>query len=210
MSNLTIWEISSFLQLPIMWALFRKFGKVDVLRPMLAGAIVGCFIEFSTEPLWAYHYRINVYKDVPLAVVLGWGFLLTLVTQASEVLYRWVVDRVGSSREWYRVVCDVCAGVAVALPLEAIGLKNGIWDYNYVALQWTWGTLPLIEMPYEALMGYALLMLIGPTYVRYWSRPLRACGGHLCVARTRWCLEINSLRGGIGSVSAERSAVVQG
>lgn len=163
-----MWELSSFVQLPLMWLLFRKFGKVDVLRSMVAGAVVGCFIEFSTEPLWAYHYRITVYKDVPLAVVLGWGFLLTLVTTASNSVYRRLVST-GSGRDWRRVVCDVCAGVAVALPLEAIGLKSGVWDYNYAALQWTWGTLPVIEMPYEALLGYALLMLVAPTYVRYWS-----------------------------------------
>jgi hypothetical protein len=61
MSNLAIWELSSFVQLPVMWLLFWKFGKVDVLRSMVAEAVVGCFIEFCV-------LSASLRKPVPIGI----------------------------------------------------------------------------------------------------------------------------------------------
>jgi hypothetical protein len=64
---------------------------------------------------------------------------------------------------------DVAAGLVIGLPFEAIGLRLGIWDYNAGMLNWNWGTLPVIGLPVEAVVGYSLFTLLGPTFVRYWQ-----------------------------------------
>jgi hypothetical protein len=168
--RLLLIEIASFASIPTVWYLFRRFARREVLGDMAAGALIGCFIEFATEPLWTYHFRVTVYKDAPLAVVLGWGVMFTLVTFVSEKLYRLVLRKAAVAAYDKRIfLFDLAGAVLVGLPLEALGVKSGIWDYNHGVLQWNWGTLPVIDMPVEALVGYALLMLVGPTFIRYWS-----------------------------------------
>ncbi|HRY29246.1 MAG TPA: hypothetical protein P5079_04320 [Elusimicrobiota bacterium] len=168
--KLIVWEIWSYLQLPVIWYLFRRFAKKNVFGDMVAGAMIGAFIEFSTEPLWTYHFRLTIYKDVPLSVVLGWGVMFTLVVFVSEKLYCWILKKTAIDPYDKKIfLFDVLGAALVGLPLETVGLKSGVWDYNYDVLQWNWGTIPFFNMPYEALMGYCLLMLLGPTFVRYWQ-----------------------------------------
>src|SRR5690349_591417 len=89
--KLILLEIYSFLQIPMYIWLFKKYAHRDVIGDMIAGTMIGCFIEFSTEPLWTYHFKITVYKhNTPLAVVLGWGVMFTLVVFLSEKLYTWI------------------------------------------------------------------------------------------------------------------------
>jgi len=137
---------------------------------MILGTLVGCFIEFSTEPLWDYHFAITVYKNnTPLAVVLGWGVMFTLVVNFSEKMYCWFLKKKSIIPNDIRILgFDVLGAVFIGLPLETLGVKAGVWDYRYDLLNWNWGTIPLFNMPREALVGYVLLMLIAPTYVRYW------------------------------------------
>jgi hypothetical protein len=164
-------EIMSFVQIPLYWYLFRRFAKRDVTGDMIAGTIIGCFIEFSTEPLWQYHFKITVYKhNTPLGVVLGWGVMFTLVTYFSEKLYCWFLKKTAIEPYDKRIfIFDVLGAACIALPIETFGVRVGAWDYRYDVLQWNWGTIPFFNMPYEALFGYCLLMLVGPTFVRYWQ-----------------------------------------
>lgn len=170
--KLIIYEILSFLNIPVTWYLFKRFAKRDVTGDMIAGTMIGCFIEFSTEPLWQYHFKITVYKhNTPLAVVLGWGVMFTLVCYFSEKLYCKLFQRTSILPYDKRILlCDVLGGACVGLPLETIGIRAGIWNYRMDILQWNWGEIPFFHMPYEALVGYCLLMLIGPTFVRYWQQ----------------------------------------
>ena len=170
--KLLLWEIWSFIQLPVLWYVFKRLAHRNVAGTMLAGAMIGAFIEFSTEPLWDYHFRLTIYKDIPLGVVLGWGVMFTLVTFVSEKLYCAILKKKELIPFDKRIlIFDVMAAVLVGLPLEAIGVKSRLWDYNKHILNWSWGDIPIFNMPYEALVGYALLMLIGPTFVRYWQEP---------------------------------------
>lgn len=163
-------EISTYLVLPATWYFFRRVFHRNVAGDMLAGTLIGAFNEFATEPLWNYHFHITIYKDVPPSVVMGWGFMFTLVVFASEKIYFWVLKRRTVTPYDKRILlCDLLAGVCIGLPIEAAGLKSGLWNYNTGVLNWNWGTLPFFDMPYEALVGYALFMLIGPTFVRYWQ-----------------------------------------
>lgn len=168
--KLVIWEIWAYVQIPVLWYLFKRYAKRNVSGDMIAGTMIGMFIEFATEPLWDYHFKINIYKDTPLAVVMGWGVMFTLVTFFSEKLYCFVLRKPSIAPYDKRIfLFDVVAASLIAFPLETIGLKSGIWDYRYDRLGWDWGKIPFFDMPYEALFGYCLLMLVGPTFVRYWQ-----------------------------------------
>jgi hypothetical protein len=174
--KLLILEIWFYLQVPLTWYAFKRFAKRDVLGELLAGTIIGCFIEFVTEPLWNYHFRFTIYKDVAPCIVIGWGVMFTLVVSFSEKLYKTFLrtDKVVMTDK--RIfVFDVIAAAVVAFPIETIALKLGVFDYNYNLLKWNWGEVPFFKMPYEALFGYCLLMLIGPTFVRCWEKPFEAC-----------------------------------
>lgn len=168
-----LWEIWSYAQIPFFWWAFRRFLRRDIKGDIIAGAMIGGFIEFSTEPLWDYHFKFTIYKDIPPSVPLGWGVMLAMVVYVSEKLYCLALGRKDILPHDRRIfIFDVIGGTLVGVPLEAIGLRAGVWSYNYDILHWTWGTVPFLRMPYEALFGYALLMLTAPTFVRYWQKSL--------------------------------------
>lgn len=175
--NLLGWEIWSYAQVPLVWLAFRRWAGRDVSGELLAGALFGAYIEFSTEPLWNYHFRLTVYKDIPLSVPLGWGVMFAQSCALSEFLYRRLLGAAPAHDDPRLLLCDAAAGVLVGVPLEAIGHAAGIWDYNFGVLGWTWGRMPLTGLPYEALAGYAMLMLVAPSFVRRWRDGLAA---------TRW------------------------
>jgi len=168
--NMLGMEIWSYVEIPIIWWLFKRFAKRNVFGDMVAGTMIGCFNEFATEPLWNYHYRFTIYKDIPPAVIMGWGVMFTLVVFLSEKLYFWVLKTDKIMPYDKRIfLFDVAAGVAIGLPMETLGLKSHVWDYNYDILKWSGLQVPFFNMPVEALVGYILIMLIGPTFVRYWQ-----------------------------------------
>ena len=168
--KLILWEVWSFAQIPLYVYLFRKWARRNIVGDIVAGTMIGLFVEFATEPLWDYHFKLTFYKDIPIAVPLGWGIMFALVVFFSEKLYLWVLRKNEIAPYDKRIfVFDLLAGVLIGFPLETIGKRAGIWDYNYDLLQWDWGQVPFFEMPYEALLGYALLMLVAPTFVRYWQ-----------------------------------------
>lgn len=163
-------EIFSYVQIPLYIYLFWKFAHRNVVGDIVAGTIVGCFIEFATEPLWDYHFKITVYKDTPLSIVLGWGVMFMLVVFISEKLYMKILRKPAVQPYDKRIfLFDVLGALLIGLPFEKIGLMMGVWDYRFDRLDWNWGTMPVFNMPYEALAGYALLMLVAPTFVRYWQ-----------------------------------------
>lgn len=163
-------EIWFFAQLPLTWWFFRRFARRNVSGEMIAGSMIGLFNEFATEPLWDYHFRINFYKDAPVGIVLGWGVMFALVVFASEKLYCAFLRKDRIEPHDKRIfIFDMLAGALIAFPVETLCLKIGAWDYHWELLRWDWGRVPFFNMPYEALAGYMLLMLVGPTFVRYWE-----------------------------------------
>lgn len=168
--NLVLWEIWTYVEIPLVWYLFKRFAKRNVAGDIIAGAIFGVVIEFISEPLWVYHFKINCYKDIPLSIPFSWGIVFSLVTFLSEKTYCKFLERPDIRPFDKRIfVFDLFAGLLVGLPAEIIGIKTGIWEYRYDLLKWDWGEIPFIHMPYEALAGYTLLMLVAPTFVRYWQ-----------------------------------------
>jgi len=169
--TLILLEIWSYVQIPVLWYLFKRYARRDVSGQMIAGTLIGAFLEFSTEPLWQYHFKITVYKhNTPLSVVTGWGVMFTLVVFLSEKLYCFCLKKDSIVPHDKRILLfDALGALLIGLPLETWGLKSGVWNYRNDILRWDWGTMPLFRMPYEALFGYTLLMLIAPTFVRYWQ-----------------------------------------
>jgi len=76
------------------------------------------------------------------------------------------------------------------------------------------GTLALADQVLEVMADLGVAKTHSRPYVSndnpYSESQFRTLKYRLCVARTQWCLKINSLRGGMGSSSGGRSAVVQG
>ena len=164
-------EIWSYLQAPLTALLFWMFLKRNVTGALVAGTMMGAYIEFATEPLWDYHFHINIYKDIPPGIVLGYGVMFTLAIFVSEKLYCLIFRR--NSIEPYdkRIFfTDALAAPLIGLPLEKIGMLAGAWDYNYELLNWSGVVIPIFGMPLEALIGYTLLMLAALTSIRYWQR----------------------------------------
>lgn len=167
---LEIWGL--FFQVPVVWWLIHRYGKRDVTGEMIAAAIIGVVWEVSTEPLWDYHFKITFYHHAPVAVISGWMVMLTMIVCLSEKMYKKLLkkDKVeyGDKRIF---IFDVLSAAVIALPMETIGAKMGVWSYQQNLLKWDWGLIPFFNMPYELLFGYSLLMLIAPTFIRYWEKP---------------------------------------
>jgi hypothetical protein len=97
--------------------------------------------------------------------------MFTLVLFISGKLYCAILKKDKVDPQDKRVLLfDVLAAAIIAFPTETLCMKLGMWDYRFDRLNWDWGTIPFVGMPWEALAGYCLLMLIGPTFVRAWER----------------------------------------
>ena len=137
---------------------------------MIAGTIIGIFWEYSTEALWNYNFSFNIFKDIPPGVPLGWGVMFTLAVFLSEKLYFLFFSQTqGKPRDKRIFITDLISAVIIGLPFEKLGLITGVWTYNYEILNWSPSRIPVFDMPYEVMIGYSLLMLIAPTFVRYWQ-----------------------------------------
>jgi len=168
--KLALLEAWGFLQVPVVWWLFRRYARRDVTGELTAAAIVGVMWEMATEPLWDYNFRVTFYKDAPVAVVTGWMVMLTLIVFLAEKGYTRLLKKDRIARGDKRIfLFDVAAAALVALPMETAGAKLGVWSYRQDLLQWDWGLIPFFGMPWEIMAGYSLLMLIVPTFIRTWE-----------------------------------------
>lgn len=168
---LKIMEIWSYIQVPIFIYLFKRWANRNIIGDIIAGTIIGCYIEFATEPLWNYHFKLTIYKDIPPAVVFGWGLMFALAVFVSEKLYKFILHKNQIVPYDKRIfIFDLISAGIIGLPIEKFGLIIGIWDYNYSVLGWSGKLIPFFKMPVEALIGYMLLMLFAPSFVRYWQK----------------------------------------
>ena len=175
--SMDILEGIGLLQAPLMWWAFRRFFKRDMTGEMIASAIVGVVWEVATEPLWDYHFKLTYYRDAPFAELTGWMVMFPLVILLSEKFYRLALrtDRV-RPHDKRIFFFDIISGILVCLPLEAVGARLGVWQYRQDVLHWDWGMIPLLNLPWEVPFGYALLLLIAPTFIRYWEKDFEHAG----------------------------------
>lgn len=167
---LNILEVWSYLQIPVVAWLFHKYAKRNVTGDLLAGMIVGVFFEFVTEPMWTYHFHFTIYKDTPPGVIFGWGVMFTVGVFLSEKIYLWLFKEKTIIPYDKRIfLTDVLSVPLIALPFEKIGLMAKVWDYNFSILGFSGVNIPFFNMPLEVFVGYIFLMLVAPTFVRYWQ-----------------------------------------
>lgn len=168
--RLILCEAAVYLFVIAAWYLTRRIARRNITGDILAGAFIGFFLEFSTEPVCDYYFRITIYKDLPLVIPFAWGTMFALTVFLSEKLYNLALRRKTILPKDKRIfLSDMLSGVVVGFPLETLGTYLGFWKYNYEAIGWTMGKVPLLNMPYEAVISYALIMLTCPTFVRYWQ-----------------------------------------
>jgi len=166
----TILEIFSYFFVLFVWTIFRRYLKRNITGDILAGAIVGLFLEFSTKPVNIYHFHITIYKDLPLIIPFDWGMMFAVTVYLSEKAYRFVLREPCIKPKDKRIfLFDVIIGTLVGFPLETAGAWLGAWEYNLGKIHWTLGNVPIFHMPWETVIAYALIMLVGPTFVRYWQ-----------------------------------------
>lgn len=172
--TLILIEILGFIEVPLVWYLFKRYGKRNVMGEMIAGGIFGLFFEVASEPLWDYHMAVTFYRDTPVVAITGWMVMFTLVVVISQKLYCLALHKTSIQPHDKRIfIFDILAGILVGLPLETFGARAGVWTYRTDLLHWNWNSLiPFFDMPYEVIWCYALLMLIAPTFVRYWESSL--------------------------------------
>jgi hypothetical protein len=169
MTRYQVLELVSFVVPVAVWLGFHLVLKRNVLGDMIAGFVVGCFVELFTASYWNYHFAITVYKDLPLCVLLGWGMMFALGAYVSELLYRWWTKRSQIAPDDPRVlVTDILGGLVIVVPAEVVSLRSGIYEYNYSVLEWTPHQVPVLDLPYMAFVCYAFLLVIGLTFVRTW------------------------------------------
>lgn len=170
MTSILVWEFASYLPAPLLWFLFRRFAARDISGDLICGAMIGAYVEFAAEPLWDYHFRFVIYKDVSLSVLLGWGVLFALARALSEGLHRRAAGvRSVDPFDRRTFLFDGLAGLALLVPIRLIGALSDAWDYNLDVLRWTWGRAPLLDIPFEALLSYLLLMTTAPVFLRSWG-----------------------------------------
>ena len=170
--TLILIEIFGWIEVPLVWFLFKRYAKRNVLGEMAASCVFGIFFEVVSEPLWDYHMAVTFYRDTPVVAITGWMVMFTLVVVMSEKLYRFALREERIIPYDKRIVLfDILAGIIVCLPLETFGARTGVWTYRTELLKWNWDSLiPVFKVPYEVVWCYALLMLIAPTFVRYWAK----------------------------------------
>jgi hypothetical protein len=168
--KLVLLEIGAYALVFFAWFFFRRFLHRNITGDILVGAFIGTFTEFISEPLCNYHLTLTFYKDIPLVVPLAWGMMYAMAVYVSEKLYSFAtglhVIKPGDKRIF---LFDVLGGVLVGFPLETAGTWLKVWEYNSNVVNWNLGLVPLLGMPWETLIAYGLLMLTGPTVVRYWQ-----------------------------------------
>ena len=168
--KLIVWEIIFYLTVLAAWFLFRKLAKRNITGDILAGSMLGMFYECATEPLCNYHFKITIYRDIPLAVIFAWGAMFAMVVFFSEKLY---CSFLGKKKivpyDKHIFIFDVLAGAIIGFPLGSMGSRLGLWEYRCDLFQWNWSEIPFFRMPPEILVAYMLIMLTGPTFVRYWQ-----------------------------------------
>ncbi|HLD44803.1 MAG TPA: hypothetical protein VJC18_05155 [bacterium] len=164
-------EVFAYVQAPLTAFLFWRLARRNVVGDLIAGSIVGMFVEFASEPLWNYHFKLTIWKDVSPGIIMGYGVLFALAVFFSEKLYKWWFKESTIKDYDKRIfITDVLAAAWIALPLEKIGLITKVWDYNQDVLKWSTIYIPIVDLQLEVFVGYALLMLIAPTFVRYWQK----------------------------------------
>ena len=166
---------SSYAMPALFFGLFLGLAHRNILGDIIAGTVFGFFWEFSTARFWDYRLGWKLPWGTPPAVIINWGVLFAVVVFLSERLYKSMFHRAQVELHDPRIfLTDVVAGLCVGCPAEWLGLYRGLWTYKDCPSCWSgWGPkVPILGLPSDIFIGYALMMLVAPTFVRYWQGAL--------------------------------------
>lgn len=150
--------------------LFWFIGKRNVTGEMICGTLIGIFIELITEPDWDYNLKFYIYKDVSPLVILGWGVSFSWVVAVSDFVYKlWVKGKKVKLFDKRVLLTDFVCGTIMFVSVEVFAMHVlHAWTYSPI-LGWTL-IVPIINYPFEGVLGSMLAALILPTFVRYWQK----------------------------------------
>ena len=97
---------------------------INLFGEAILGSIIGVIWELSLEPDFNYNtdvFTLFIYKDVPLAVVLAWGFVMMVASVLADELYKIVKNK---------FVSITLAAWSCGLAGEMFGLAIGAWKYE--------------------------------------------------------------------------------
>jgi len=103
-----------------------KQRKINLLGELVIGFFIGLCWELAFEPAFDYSttiFSLFIYKDVPLAVVLGWALCLMIASLAVDYL-----------SDLPEAVSIPLSAWGIGLMLEVLGVFTGMWTYTPVAL----------------------------------------------------------------------------
>lgn len=149
-----------------------KFKK-DVTGMYMAGLLLGITVEYLTESYWDYHFKVSIWRDVPLYIIIGWSYSFTIFISISNAAYKKITGKQPDGNTGKGLLlCDAILGPIWFVPLELFAI-NGLHLWNISeAARWT-HIIPWIHYPWEGVIGAALFALVLPTFVRRWESELR-------------------------------------
>lgn len=165
-------EIAVAVSVVLSWLVFTKVLKRNFGTTFWPGVLMGCMIEFMTEPEWTYFVKLYLWRDVSPMIILGWGVIFSWLIVCSDALHGlWFRNR-GSGAYAIRrqkVLTDFAVGMPLILGNELFGLYGiKVWQYNDI-LGWT-SMIPMLHYPLEGLYSMVFFVLASPFIIRYWER----------------------------------------
>jgi hypothetical protein len=160
---LLLFEILAYIQLALCLAHALRRGTPSLVRIAFA-AVLGIFLELVLlrEPgTLKYGSFFLMIGDVPLCVGLAWGSVLYALIESSEA---------SNLPRWQRPLLDGLLALNVALALDPIATRLGLWD---------WGLQPHAQffgVPYAYLLAWFVAVTAFSSVFRMPSHPRAGFG----------------------------------
>ena len=161
------------------WFVFKK----DLTGMFLSGIILGTAVEYLTEAYWDYTklmdangFNVFIYGDISLYVIMGWGFSFSVVILLSNWVFKSITRNNAELVVDARIIiCDAVLGPVWFIMIEYLGMQVlHLWRYTECS-NWT-HIVPVIQYPFEGVIGAVLFAAILPTFVRHWEKKFRFTG----------------------------------
>jgi hypothetical protein len=155
--------------LSVAWFGFKK----DLSGMFVSGIILGTAVEFITEAYWDYSFKMFIWRDIPLFVIVGWGYSFSLFILLSDWVFKKVFRPKNIAVDDKRILlCDALLGPLWFVSHELLGMNVfHLWTYSKVS-GWTY-IIPVINFPWEGVIGAVLFATVLPTFVRHWEKAFR-------------------------------------
>lgn len=153
-----LWELLAVAGSIIVF-LYSYHSKKSYLPAYLVGIIFGLFWEVATEPLFNYqNFAFYIWKDVPLAIILGWG--------VSIAGFKIISDLIHSK---YKIKFNTLESLAIDLLVAGIlGVSmEFLGSHNFAIYTYSLSDIPILAgMPFIWPVGWLIIGLLNLSLVR--------------------------------------------